>query len=327
MNIRLPSCSALALLFVPLLAVSTAVAQNPPKKSAVVRIDYDTVKRLFGDDPATPPAESPSTPEKIALGKALYHDATLGKDGKTSCATCHDIGTYGTDGKTVGRNTPSTVNAARQFTLFWDGRAPSIEEAVIPHAIDATGLGAGDEAALLGKIKAKAEHVDAFKKAFAGDAEPVSAKNVKFAVGAFLRSLVTKSKFDAYLDGDQKALSNDEKRGLKAFMDIGCITCHTSRLVGGNMFQKTGLLKPYGTEDLGRAALTKSDADKFFFKVPSLVNVEKTGPYMHDGKVATLEEMIVKMADMQLPKQPTPEEVSAIAAFLKTLTGPVPEMK
>jgi len=323
MNFRLLPCSALALLFTPLLAVSTASAQKPKPP---VRVDYDTVKRLFGDNPSAPAPESPSTPEKIAAGKALYHEATLGKDGKTSCATCHDVASYGTDGKTNDRNTPSTLNAARQFSQFWDGRALGIEEVVIPHSLDAAGLGAGDEAGLLGKVKAKAELVDALKKAF-GDGDPVTAGNVKAAVGAYLRSLVTKSKFDTYLDGDQKALSNEEKAGLKAFMDVGCITCHTTRLLGGHMLQKSGLLKPYPSEDTGRARVTKSDADKGFFKVPQLLNVEKTAPYYHDGKVATLEEAVNKMADMQLNKQLTPEQTASIVTFLKTLTGPLPETK
>jgi cytochrome c peroxidase len=327
MKTSLSWCSALALLFVQAFAVP-AVGQTPPKKpTPPVRIDYDTVKRLFGDNPMAPPADNASTPEKIALGKALYQEKSLSKDGTASCASCHDIASYGTDGKTNGRNTPTTLNAFRQFAQFWDGRVATVEEVVVPHAIDATGLGAGGEAELLRKIKAKPELVDAFKKAFAADADPVTANNFKLGLGSFLRTLTTKSKFDAYLDGDQKALTNDEKLGLKTFMDVSCITCHTTRLVGGAMFQKTGLLKPYQTEDTGRAALTKSDADKGFFKVPTLLNVEKTGPYMHDGKITTLEEIVTKMADIQLNRQLKPEEVAAIVTFLKTLTGPLPEMK
>lgn len=336
MNPRLVPCSVLALLFVPVLAVSTASAQNPAKRPTPVRIDYDTVKRLFGDYPTAPAVDNPVTPEKVKLGKALYHEKSISKNGNTSCASCHDIATYGVDNKRVSpgsdgkdgdRNTPTTLNAFRQYAQFWDARAATVEEQCIGPVLNPVEHGVGDEAELVKKLKEKAELVDGFKAAFPKDADPVTANNFKLAVGAFERTLVTKSKFDAYLDGDQKALSNEEKAGLKKFMDTGCITCHTTRLLGGNMLQKSGLLKPYPTEDIGRARVTKSDADKGFFKVPQLLNVEKTAPYYHDGKVATLEEAVTKMADLQLNKQLTPEEVASIVTFLKTLTGPLPELK
>lgn len=154
----------------------------------------------------------------------------------------------------------------------------------------------------------------------------MSGKNFSLALGAFERTLVTKSKFDAYLDGDQKALTNDEKLGLKLFQDVGCIQCHMQRLVGGAMYQKMGVLKPYPTDDIGRAKLTGTDTDKYIFKVPSLTNVEKTAPYNHDGKSKTLEENVEIMAQHQLNKTLKPEEIAAIVAFLKTLTGPLPKL-
>lgn len=304
-----------------------------PKPLPRVRIDYETVKRLFGKDPSADEVDNPSTPEKVALGKALYHDTSLSKSGSVSCASCHDLANYGQDGKPTSpradgkngeRNTPSTWNAARQFRQFWDGRAATVEEQALAKMIAPGEHALADEAELVAKLKAKPELVEGFAKAFgAGDA--VTAANFKLALGAFERTLVTKSRWDQYLDGNQKALTQDELYGLKAFIDVGCMTCHVTRLVGGQMYQKTGTLKPYTSKDEGRMQVTKSDADKFMFKVPSLLNVEKTAPYLHDGKVATLEEAVTLMADIQLGAKLTPDQLRGIVAFLKALTGALPE--
>jgi cytochrome c peroxidase len=288
---------------------------------------------MFGRDPSSEEVDNPPTPEKVALGRALYHDASLSNDGARSCAVCHPLDGYGVDGKVVpagneqlehARNAPTTWNAFRQYRQGWVAQAATVEEFVVPHLLGAAGNAAGDEAALLGRIRGNAELAGAFAKAFPGG-EAVTAQNVGLALGAFLRTLETKSKWDAWLDGDQKAMSNDELFGLKAFLDVGCITCHGTRLVGGNMPQKTGLLKPYASQDPGRMALTQAEADRAIFKVPTLLNVEKTAPYMHDGKVATLEEMVTLMADIQLGKKLTDDQHRGIVAFLKALTGPLPD--
>ena len=185
--------------------------------------------------------------------------------------------------------------------------------------------GVTDEKELLAKLNAKPELVAAFGKAFPG-ADSVSVKNFGLAIGAFERTLVTRSKFEDVLDGKAQ-LTNEEKLGLKTFMDTGCQACHMGSMLGGSMFQKTGVVKPYSSTDEGRATVTKSDADKFLFKVPALLNVEKTAPYYHDGKIATLELAVSNMAELQLGKTLKPEEVAAIVAFLKTLTGPLPALK
>jgi len=309
-------------------------AQDPaPKPLPRVKVDYDTVKALFGRDPSREDVDNPGTPEKVALGKALYHEKALSKNGNLSCASCHDLATYGvdnkptspgTDGVNGDRNTPTTWNSFRQFRQFWDGRAATVEEQAIGPVLNPVEHGIADEAQLVAKMKEKPELVAGFKQAFPGDADPVTAANFKLAVGAFERTLVTKSKWDEYLDGNTKALNQDELFGLKTFMDVGCTTCHGSRLVGGAVYQKTGALKPYGSKDEGRAKITGSDADKHYFKVPALLNVEKTAPYFHDGKVATLEEAIKVMADIQLDKRLTDDQVRGLVAFLKALTGPLP---
>jgi len=284
-------------------------------------------------DPTTAPVDNPPTPEKIALGKLLYHDQSLSKNGNLSCASCHDLANYGVDGKPVSpgsdgkdgeRNSPTTYNAFRQFAQFWDGRAATVEEQSTGPMLNAVEHGLADEAALVEKLKANPELVAAFGKAFPGD-DAVSVEHFRLAIGAFERTLVTRSRFDAFLDGDQKALTNEEKQGLNDFIKVGCITCHTTRLLGGNMFQVSGLKHPYPSEDLGRGKLTGNKADNHMFKVPMLLNVEHTAPYYHDGKVATLEDAVTKMAKMQLDVDLTPEQTASIVAFLKALTGPLPE--
>ncbi|MGB3965200.1 MAG: cytochrome c peroxidase, partial [Planctomycetota bacterium] len=322
----------------PANATPAATGGQDQKPLPRVRIDYETVKRLFGKDPTADEVDNPGTPEKVALGKALYHETHLSKNGNLSCASCHDLATYGvdnkptspgSDGKNGERNTPTTWNAFRQFRQFWDGRAATVEEQALVPVLNPVEHGIADEAELLARIKARPALVDGFAKAFGGG-DTVTIANFKLAIGAFERTLVTRSRWDEYLGdektpGNQKALTQDELYGLKAFIDVGCITCHVTRLVGGGMYQKTGLLKPYATKDEGRMAVTKADADKSFFKVPSLLNVEKTAPYMHDGRLATLEETVTLMADIQLDKKLTPDQLRGLVAFLKALTGPLPE--
>lgn len=292
-----------------------------------------TVKAFFGSEPFSPPVDNPSTPEKVALGKMLFHETSLSKDGKVSCASCHDLGNYGQDGKVTStgaegkaskRNAPTVYNAARQYMQFWDGRAANVEEQALVHALETTTFGLADEAELVAKLKAKPAIVEAFGKAFAGDADAVNAGNFKLAIGAFERTLVTKSKFEEFVAGDARALSNEEKLGLKTFMDVGCTQCHMSRLVGGGMIQKLGVHKPYPGQDTGRMQVTGSESDKAMFKVSSLLNVAKTAPYHHDGKSATLAEAVASMAAMQLGKTLKEEEVSSIVTFLNALTGTLP---
>ncbi len=307
--------------------------KGPKRPAPPVRIDMQMVKVFFGSDPTAPAVDNPPTAEKIALGKALFTDQSLSKSGNLSCASCHDLGNYGQDGKpkspvadgaTAARNTPTVWNAFRNYAQFWDARAATVEELVLSHVLDPLANGVADEADLVAKVKAKPQHVEAFAKVFAGEAEPVTAKNVSLALGAFQRSLVTKSKFEAFVGGDARALTNEEKLGLKTFMEVGCTQCHMSRLAGGNMIQKLGVYKPYPSTDTGRMQATKSESDKFLFKVPALLNVEKTAPYYHDGKIATLEEAVNNMAEIQLNRTLKPEETTAIVTFLKTLTGPLP---
>lgn len=312
------------------------VATQAPKKKRIrrPRVDYRMLKMILGNDPPSPKAPVEATAEMIALGNALYHSESLSQKGNISCASCHDLSTYGVDNKTTSpgstgkngeRNTPTTYNAARHFRQHWDGLAESVEEQAMLSVLDPMQHGLADEAVMLAKINEQKDLVDGFTKAFPGDAAAVSAKNFGIAIGAFERTLVTRSKWDDYIEGNQKALSNEELLGLKTFVAVGCTTCHLSKLLGGNAYQKLGLRVPYVGKDTGRMKLTGSVADKYSFKVPSLLNVEMTAPYYHDGSLATLEDAVKAMGKNQLALDLSDEQVENIVVFLKALTGKLPE--
>lgn len=279
-------------------------------------------------------AEHPLTPEKIALGKSLYMDTRLSKNNKLSCNSCHNISTFGVDneptspgheGTRGGRNSPSSFNAALHIAQFWDGRAKDVETQALGPILNPIEMGMESETKVVEKLKKDPKTVAAFKAAFPGQADPLTYKNIGEAIGAFERTLITPSRFDLYLKGDEAALTDAEKAGGKLFVQTGCTACHMGSTLGGQLYQKLGLVKDYPTTDLGRFEVTKNEGDKKLFKVPSLRNVAKTSPYFHDGSVKTLEEAVSKMAEYQLGKNLSNEEIASIVTFLNSLTGTLPE--
>jgi len=283
--------------------------------------------------------ENPLTPEKIVLGKALYMDTRLSKDGNNSCNSCHGLNTFGVDnkqfsegdlGQNGGRNSPSVYNAALHFAQFWDGRAESIEDQAGMPILNPVEMNIPNEKFLVDRLKGIAEYKEMFASAFPDDKTPVSYKNLRFAIGAFERTLITPSVFDDYLNGDESALNKEQKKGLYDFIEVGCITCHIGPAIGGNMFQKFGLYGDYweltASEkiDEGKFEVSSNEADKYVFKVPSLRNVEKTSPYLHDGSVSDLSEVIRIMGKIQLNKDLSDEQIKSIRAFLNSLTGEIP---
>ena len=295
--------------------------------------------RFFSALPAQAVSEdNPITPEKIALGKTLYMDTQLSKDGNNSCNSCHGLNTFGVDnkqfsegdlGENGGRNSPSVYNAALHFTQFWDGRAATIEEQAGMPILNPVEMNIPNEKFLIDRLKGIESYNELFVAAFPNDKDPLSYKNLTYAIGAFERTLLTPSVFDDYLNGDEGALNKDQKKGLYDFIEVGCITCHTGSGLGGNMFQKFGLYGDYweltGSEkiDEGRFEVTGNEADKHVFKVPSLRNIEKTFPYLHDGSVSDLSEVIRIMGKLQLNKDLNEEQVLSIQNFLKSLTGEI----
>jgi cytochrome c peroxidase len=175
-------------------------------------------------------------------------------------------------------------------------------------------------------LKSMPGYVEAFKAAFPGEAEPINYNNFGKAVGAFERKLVTPSRWDEFLKGKKDALTAEEAKGYETFAKAGCATCHNGPAVGGAMYQKLGLVKAWpDLKDAGRMEATKQESDKYFFKVASLRNITETGPYLHDGSVKTLEDMVSKMAEHQLGKVLTADETTSIVTFLKALKGELPK--
>lgn len=317
----------------PAASVSAAATPAPPSDE----IDPAQLQ-AFGPLPEVfESKDNPLTEEKVTLGRALFHEPRLSITKTISCNTCHNVDTFGVDGKPQSeghnkklgtRNSPTVYNAAGHFAQFWDGRKPTVEEQATGPILNPVEMGMPDEKNVVAELRLEASpgYVAMFKKAFPGEKDPVSFANVGKAIGAFERRLVTPSRWDKFLKGDKAALTADEKRGFNTFVKTGCTACHNGVLVGGGMFQKLGLLAPWPkTDDQGRYEVTKNDADKMMFKVPSLRNVEKTAPYFHDGSVATLPEAVKLMAKHQLGKELSEGDVTAIVTWLKALTGELPK--
>jgi cytochrome c peroxidase len=175
-------------------------------------------------------------------------------------------------------------------------------------------------------LKSMPGYVKAFERAFPGEKDPVTLANASLAIGAFERELVTPSRWDRFLEGDARALNEQEIAGLKKFTETGCQMCHSGAYVGGQQFMKLGMMESWPDQtDLGRFDVTHQAQDRLVFKVPSLRNVAETGPYFHDGSVSMLEQAVRDMAEYQLGKKLQPADVQAIVAWLKTLTGKLPE--
>ncbi len=298
-------------------------------------------KAILGTLPAamTSP-ENPITPEKVTLGRMLFWEPRISVDGIVSCAKCHHFGLYGTDGlrKAIGnncklnpRNAPTVLNAASQISEHWIGNRTSVEDQAKQALVGPPSFGMHDYASVDRILKGMKEYVALFKAAFPGETDPVTADNFAKAVGAFERTLVTPSAFDDFLGGNASALTDRQKRGLRTFLDTGCMTCHFGPFIGGQMYQKFGLIEPYAKYtkskkiDVGRFAVTKNPADKFVFKVPVLRNVAMTPPYFHDGSVDRLVDAVTIMAKIQLGRNLTGEQAGDIAAFLGSLTGRIPQ--
>jgi cytochrome c peroxidase len=314
----------------------TMVAMQTSNHDAAV----EQAQNFFGTLPdQADNEENEITSEKVALGKALYYDVRLSKDNTISCNSCHNLDTYGVDnlsfspgndGGLGGRNSPTTLNAALHMSQFWDGREPDVEAQAGGPVLNPVEMAMASEEEVEERLSNIDEYIDMFDEAFPEDQDAISYDNMKKAIGAFERKLITKSRFDDFVGGNGAALTDEEVEGMETFIAVGCITCHSSPTLGGNMYQKFGVYADYWTltgsekHDEGRFEVTQKEADKYIFKSPSLLNVEKTGPYFHDGSVSTLSESIKIMAKLQLNKDLTDTEIAQIELFLNTLTGEVP---
>jgi cytochrome c peroxidase len=264
----------------------------------------------------------------------LYYETRLSTDQKISCNSCHELEKYGVDGQATSdghkgqkgdRNSPTVYNAAGHVAQFWDGRAPDVEEQAKGPIMNPVEMAMPNEKVVVAVLKSMPEYVRAFRAAFPAEKDPVTLNNMAKAIGAFERKLITPSRWDKFLEGDQAALTPAEKLGFNTFFTAGCQTCHSGALLGASFYQRLGVIKPYPDQsDLGRFQLTKSEGDKMVFKVPSLRNIEKTGPYFHNGKVGSLSDAVERMAEYQIGRKLSDAEIQSIVTWLKSLTGEIP---
>lgn len=316
-------------------AVAVLTSQAPVDRIAANEIDSAELK-AFAPLPAEFQSKNnPITPAKIELGRMLYYDARLSRDGSVSCNSCHKLGQHGVDAASTSegigqqhgrRNSPTVYNAAGEFVQFWDGRAADVEEQAKGPVLNPVEMGMPSAQAVEARLASIPGYVGAFKQAFPGEADPVTFDNMAKAIGAFERRLVTPSRWDVFLTGDRQALTPEEKQGFTTFVATGCGACHSGALVGGGSYQKLGVAKRYpGASDKGRYNVTKTASDEFVFKVPALRNVAETGPYFHNGEVTTLDQAVAEMGEYQLGRTLTAGEVKSIVSWLKTLSGSAPE--
>ena len=310
---------------VSLAAAGSAAADEALRRQALT---------LFGRIDAAAPAVR-AAPE-VELGRALFWDARLSSDGKTACASCHLARDWGADsrrfsidarGAATSRHSPTIFNAMKQPVLRWLGDRKSGADQAEGSLTGSMGF-ASKQASL--ERLAQLDYLAAFRAAFPGDAEPLSARNYGRALEAYQASLTTPAPFDRFLAGEDAALTGQQKAGLRAFVASGCAGCHSGPLLGGAMLQRFGVVRDYWLEtgsekvDLGRYTMTKKEEDRYVFRVPMLRNVSKTAPYFHDGSVGRLDRAVRVMATVQLGRTLDDTSVADIVSFLESLTGEVP---
>jgi cytochrome c peroxidase len=299
---------------------------------------------------APAPADNPTTPAKVELGNMLYFDPRLSSTGTVSCFTCHNVMEGGDDhrptsigvhGQLGGRNAPTVWNAAFQSVQFWDGRAASLEEQAKGPIINPIEMGMEKIDLAVDRINRIPGYQPYFDRAF-GNKAPITADTIAKAIAAYERTLITpNSAYDRFVRGDKSALTAQQQRGMQAFADTGCVSCHSGpNFSGPTLPTGTGfymkfpvhLNNPYVAryrllDDGGRAAVTGKTADQNLWRVPTLRNLVYTAPYFHNGSVKSLPEAVRVMATAQLDKKLTDQQVTDIVAFLDSLTGPFPDQQ
>lgn len=304
------------------------------KNPDYAKVNYEEVKEVFKPLPEyLVDISKPVLAKRSELGHKLYFETALSIGNDISCNSCHLLDKFGVDNEPTSpghkkqrgdRNSPTVYNSGLNFSQFWDGRAKDLKDQAKGPILNPVEMAIPDEKTAVSRIKSIKGYTDMFRAAFPKAKDPITYDNIAEAIATFEMNLLTPSRFDDYLKGNREALSKDEKEGLRTFMEVGCISCHEGVNIGGSSYQMLGAVIPFDTEDHGRFAVTKSEDDKFFFKVPSLRNIAKTGPYFHDGSVKTLDEAVKLMGSHQLGVDLKEGEIEAIVAFLNSLTGKLP---
>jgi cytochrome c peroxidase len=300
-------------------------------------------QRAFKPIPAVAPTlkTNPSTPAKVDLGRMLFFDPRLSSSWLISCNTCHNLSLGGVDllETSIGhgwqkgpRNSPTVLNAVFNIAQFWDGRAKDLKEQAMGPVQAAVEMNSTPDRTTK-TLRSIPAYEQSFKKAFPGDAQPVTFENMARAIEAFEATLLTPhSRFDQYLEGKAEALQPAEKKGLELFLAKGCVSCHSGVNLGGTGYFPFGVVERPGAEilpptDKGRFQVTRTASDEYVFKSPSLRNIELTAPYFHTGKVWDLEQAVAVMGSAQLGATLTKSETDSIVLFLKTLTGDQPKVE
>lgn len=276
--------------------------------------------------------DNPLTPAKIELGKMLFFEPRLSKSGLISCATCHNLGLGGADGLSVaighgwtanplGLNTPTVYNAALFTAQFWDGRSPHLADQAKGPMVAPPEM-AVDPSEAVARIRSIPEYVRRFDEAFRGEKAPVHFDNIAKAIAAFEATLITPSRFDDFLHGNERALSAAEKKGLSIFLEKGCTVCHNGVGIGG------GSMQHFPAQGKFRYAHVGSFTGDIYgrVRVPSLRNVTLTAPYFHNGSTWSLQEAVMIMGEAQLTVFVTPDDAANLAVFLKSLEGRQPQI-
>lgn len=269
--------------------------------------------------------------KKVLLGKALFTDKSLSIDGTISCASCHDGINFGVDNAKTSTgiknqkgaiNAPTTFNARFHFAQFHDGRAKDLKEQAKGPMTNPIEMGNNEKNIIQAVSK------NNYYKFYFGNLykDGITIDNIADAIAEFEKALVSPSRFDDYLKGDIKALRDIEIAGLELFKSYGCVACHNGINIGGNLFAKLGVSKEYKGSSLGRYNVTKDEADKNHFRVPTLRNINWTAPYLHDGTIKELDKCIEFMGEYQLGIKLPKEDIRKIESYLHSLTGKVPDV-
>ncbi len=323
-----------------IVALATGLLITTLSVAAVINDDDQLRQEAIRVIPPLPekmPGSAEDTKVLIELGRKLYFDKRLSINDSQSCNSCHILNgkvggvdnnsfSKGAQGELGGRNSPTVLNAGFHLAQFWDGRAATLADQAKGPILNPVEMGMPDAKSVMEKIAKLDNYPELFKKVFVNESTANSVDvftydNLANAIAAFERTLITHDRFDDYLNGDNKALNAQEKQGLETFLETGCSACHNGPLLGGNNYKQLGIVELYKNQkDQGRFELTKKEADRMVFKVPTLRNIALTAPYFHDGQIEKLEDVITQMAKLQLGVSLSEQDVNNIAAFLGSLT-------
>ena len=270
--------------------------------------------------------------EKANLGELLFNDTILSKDNTISCASCHFLDEGGDDNLKVSIginglkgdvNAPTVLNSVFNFRQFWDGRAKTLKEQVSgpienPREMD------NDFKVLIPKLQ-ETEYNKLFLAIYK---DGITKNTITDAISEYEKTLITpNSPFDKFLKGDKNAITKNQKEVYEIFKEKGCISCHHGVNIGGNLYSKLGAIIAPKRKHLGKYNFTKQEKDKYYFKVPTLRNIEKTSPYFHDGSVDNLTKSVELMALYQLGRKISDDEIFKIVEFLKSLSAKISQRK